>query len=252
MLPMAGSRADLPTPARYELPLIDSQRESPSAMTFRFSTQGTDFRYLSNQAIRLSLPGVEDPWGAVRTFSLSSSPSEGGFIAVTCKISDTPFKQALSRLAPGEKAHVVGPLGRFLLDTARPGVFLAGGIGITPFRGMLRYAADTGALEPMTLLYSARVPEELVFRSELDVLAQAHPNFRVEYTVTRPAESTSTWTGRVGRIDQEWIATHSARGTRPMYYIAGLPEMVERTVETLSGPLRVPTDDIDYELFRGF
>lgn len=252
MLPMAGAPPPLPVPAAYELPLAQSRRESPSAMTFRFSTRGTGFRYLSNQAIRLALPGVEDPWGAVRTFSLSSSPSEEALLSVTCKISDTPFKQALARMEPGSTAHVYGPIGRFLLDTTRPGVFLAGGIGITPFRGMLRYAADTGVRAPMTLLYSARVPEELVFRSELDRIARSRPNIRVHYSVTRPGESASPWRGRVGRIDREWIATLGAPSARPRYYIAGLPEMVEATVAALNVGLSVPLDDIDYELFRGF
>ncbi|MGC2288379.1 MAG: FAD-dependent oxidoreductase, partial [Thermoplasmata archaeon] len=123
-------------------------------MTFKFSTEDTDFQYRSNQAIRLALPGVDDPWGAVRTFSMSSSPSETGHIAVTCKISDTPFKQALARLQPGDTVEVIGPLGSFLLDGGRPSVFLAGGIGITPFRGMFRYAADSGDPHPRRLLYA--------------------------------------------------------------------------------------------------
>jgi glycine betaine catabolism B len=221
-------------------------------MTFRFSTEGTGFRYLSTQAIRLHLPGVDDPWGASRTFSLSSSPSEAGFLQVTCKISDTPFKQALSRLLPGARAEVYGPLGSFLLDTSRPCVFVAGGIGITPFRGMIRYAADTGVRVPLTLLYSARVPEELVFREELEQIARSMSNLRAHYTVTRPAESSTAWKGRVGRIDRAWIEETSPLSTHPLFYVAGLPEMVREIFETLAGPLGVPSDDIDYEVFRGF
>jgi len=221
-------------------------------MTFRFSTKGTGFRYLSNQAIRLVLPGVDDPWGAARTFSLSSSPSELGLISVTCKISDTPFKQALARLRPGETAEVFGPLGHFLYDPSRPTVFLAGGIGITPFRGMLRYAADTGASAPRRLLYSARVPEEFVFRRELDELSRSSPHVEIHYTVTRPSESSVEWNGRVGRIDAAWIRKVVKTLERPMYFIAGLPEMVEEMVSTLDGKLGVPEDDIDYEVFRGF
>jgi ferredoxin-NADP reductase len=195
---------------------------------------------------------VDDPWGAARTFSLSSSPSELGELAVTCKISDTPFKQALARLQPGATVHVYGPLGSFLFEDSRPCVFIAGGIGITPFRGMMRYAADTGVRTAVTLLYSARLPEELVFRAELDDLARSRPNFRVHYTVTRPTESSAAWSGRVGRIDRRWIEETTDAGAHPCYYIAGLPEMVEETVETLTGTLGVPTEDVDYELFRGF
>ncbi len=221
-------------------------------MTFRFSTEGTTFRYLSNQAVRLSLPGVEDPWGPVRAFSLSSSPTEAGVVSVTCKISDTPFKQALSRLSPGAPAEIYGPLGRFLLDRTRPSVFLAGGIGISPFRGMLRYAADLGDTGERRLLYSARVPEELVFREELDALARASPHVRVQYTVTRPGESSVVWDGRVGRIDAAWIRDASEGLAHPRYYVVGLPEMVAGTVSVLKGPLRVPDVDILFEAFRGY
>ena len=243
---------DVPRPQRFVLRLLESRRESPTSMTFRFSTEGTGFRYLSNQAVRVSLPGVDDPWGAVRSFSLSSSPSEPGSIAVTCKISDTPFKQALARLQPGETEDVYGPLGMFLFDGSRPSVFLAGGIGITPFRGMLRYAADTGSSASKRLLYSARVPEEFIFRAELDELSRTHPEFRVQYTVTRPIESALSWSGRVGRISEAWIREVSEPLDRPKFYVAGLPEMVEQTVSVLGGRLRVPEDEIDYEVFRGF
>lgn len=249
---LEGAPDWLPKPGRYTLSLIESQRESPTSMTFRFAIGGTGFRYLSNQAIRLALPGVDDPWGAVRTFSLSSSPSETDHISVTCKISDTPFKQALSRLRPGDTAEVYGPLGLFLLDRTRPSVFLAGGIGITPFRGMLRYAADTGDSEERRLLYSARIPEELVFRAELDALSLRSSRLRMHYTVTRPTESGVAWSGRIGRISADWIGEIAGPLDHPKFYIAGLPEMVEEMVKALGGPLSVPTADVDYEVFRGF
>jgi len=236
----AGSA--VPKPGRFVLPLLEHRRESPSAMTFRFSTEGTGFRYLSNQAIRLTLPGLDDPWGPVRTFSLSSSPSEEGQISVTCKISDTVFKQALARMAPGDQAEVYGPLGLFLFDEKRPSVF----------RGMLRYAVDTGNRTERRLLYSARVPEEFVFRDELSSLASGASTLRVGYTITRPTESTAAWDGRVGRITPAWIQGTAAGLDRPKYYVAGLPEMVDEIVTALGGPLGVPEDDIDYEVFRGF
>lgn len=221
-------------------------------MTFHFAREGSGFRYLSNQAVRLALPGVDDPWGAVRTFSLSSSPTETDRLSVTCRISDTPFKQALARLRPGETAEIVGPLGNFLLAEDRPAVFLAGGIGVTPFRGMLRYAADRSDPQPRRLLYTARVPEELVFRQELDALAGAHPNLRVEYAVTRPDRATSGWEGRVGRLDAAWIRAQSEDLPRPKFYLAGLPAMVTEVVAILRGPLGVPEEDLAYEVFRGF
>lgn len=249
---LGGPLTEVPRPNRYSFPLIESRRESPTVMSFHFSTEGSGFDYRSNQAIRLALPGVDDPWGAVRSFSLSSSPSEKGRLTVTCKISDTPFKQALSGLRPGERAEVYGPLGYFLLDRERPSVFLAGGIGITPFRGMFRYASDTGDPQPRRLLYSARVPEEFVFREELDEISRHSPNLEVSYTVTRLSDSKVGWSGRVGRITPDWIREVAAPLDHPRFYLAGLPAMVEELVRSLQNELGIPPDDLDYEIFRGF
>jgi ferredoxin-NADP reductase len=221
-------------------------------MTFRFSTEGTGFRYLSNQAVRLALPGVNDPWGALRTFSLASSPTEPGHVTITCKISDTPYKQALARLAPGDEATLFGPIGRFLLDAERPSVFLAGGIGVTPFRGMIRYAHDRKLVAPRVLLYCARTPEELLFRPEFDRIAAESPAVRVHYSVTRPAEANGSWSGRVGRIDGDWIqrATHALH--EPRYYVAGLPEIVREMLHVLEERFHVPPADVTFEIFKGF
>jgi glycine betaine catabolism B len=221
-------------------------------MTFRFSTEGTGFRYLSNQFVRLALPGVADPWGPVRSFSLSSSPSEAGFIAITCKISDTPFKQALAAMRPGETGTVFGPLGSFLFDDQRPGVFLAGGIGITPLRGMIRFAHDTSFRHEMVLLYSARTPEELVFQWELDAIAKVDHRLRPHYSITRPHDARTPWAGRVGRIDAEWIREATRDLHDPRFYLCGLPEMVGQMVQTLQVALGVPSESVDYEVFRGF
>jgi len=253
MISLDGAESPLPLPRALDLPLLDSRRESPTAMTFRFDTRDTGFSYLSQQAVRVALPGVEDPWGAVRTFSLSSSPTEAGVLAVTCKITDTPFKQALARLRPGETARIFGPIGRFLLDPIRPAVFLAGGIGVSPFRGMLRFAADGGpASASIHLFYTARVPEELVFREELDAIAREHPKYAVHYAVTRPTPANAGWTGHVGRIDLAWVRAHLDPTTNYRYYVAGLPEMVADTVAALNGPGHVPRDDIAFEMFRGY
>jgi ferredoxin-NADP reductase len=117
---------------------------------------------------------------------------------------------------------------------------------------MLRFAQDTGDTSEKRLLYSARVPEELVFRGQLDAFAVASPHVRVHYTVTRPGESTLPWDGRVGRIDAEWIRMIAHSLDRPKYYVTGLPEMVSDTCVMLQGPLGIADEDIDYEMFRGF
>jgi ferredoxin-NADP reductase len=193
-----------------------------------------------------------DPRGGARTFSLSSSPTEQGSIAVTTKLTDSPFKRALRALPPGAEVEIFGPLGRFLYDERRPALFLAGGIGITPFRGMIRYAADIGARERIVLLYSARVPEELAFRTEFDAIVRNGGPLVARYTVTRPSESRSGWSGRTGRIDEAWIRGSLGALERAKVYVAGVPQMVRESVDLLRSRFSIRPEDLLYELFGGY
>jgi glycine betaine catabolism B len=236
----------------YSLPFLDRRQETPSAMTFRFAIQGSGFRFRSNQAIRLQLPDIQDPWGPSRLFSISSSPTETDWIAITCKMTGTPFKEGLRALKPGSRVEVFGPLGDLMYDPNRPTVMIAGGIGITPFRGMIRYAIDTGANSPIVLLYSARTPEELAFRTELDDMAKRHPSLAIHYTVTRPQDTLAGWTGRTGRIDERLLRESSSPLEEPNFLVVGLPEMIESTIAILEGPMGVPEDRINWEPFRGY
>ena len=246
MLPMASGG-----PRRFALPFRDQSPETPTSATFRFSLADSGFRYRSNQAIRLGIP-VNDPWGPYRHFSLSSSPTEREWIAVTAKITDTPFKAALKALHPGDVAEVIGPLGDLIYDPTRPTVMIAGGIGVTPFRGMIRYAVDTGARSPIRLLYSARTPEELAFRAELDAMAALHPDLTIRYSITRPTESAQPWDGPRGRIGAPEIREVADALDRPNFLVVGLPEMVAETVNLLEGTMGVPDDRVNWEPFRGY
>jgi glycine betaine catabolism B len=241
-----------PARRKFSLPFLDSHIETPTATTFRFSTQGSGFAFESNQAIRLQLSGINDPWGPARVFSLSSSPTETEAIGITSKMTGSPFKEGLKNLSPGDLVDVFGPLGDLLYDPTRPTIMIAGGIGITPFRGMIRFAVDTGAKEPIVLLYSARTPEEFTFRSELDSLSKRHTHLSIHYTVTRPEEAGTRWRGRVGRIDEPMIREAARSLDQPNYLVVGLPELVESTVGMLGSRLGIPEDRINWEPFRGY
>lgn len=221
-------------------------------MTFRFSTEGTEFGYRSNQAIRLILPGVQDPWGPARSFSLSSSPSEPGIAEVSVKMTGSPFKEALRTLRPGDSALAIGPLGDLLYDPTRDSLFIAGGIGASPFRGMLRYASDLRDHRPIRMLYSAKVPEEFAFRPEFDRLESKDGQISVDYTVTRPADAAVPWSGRTGRIDTPWLREALADLDRPKVFVVGLPQMASEALQLLRGDLGQVEDDLEYEFFRGY
>lgn len=230
------------------LPFLGSHIETPSVATFRFAR---GFDYLPNQFVNLKLPGVQDPWGPMRRFSLSSSPTED-HMSITTKLTGSPFKEALLALRPGDEAQVMGPLGHFVLDPERPAVMIAGGIGIAPFRGMVRYAFDRGLETPVVLLYSNRTPEDITFKGELDGLARELPTLRVIHTITRPNDARVPWGGRVGRIDAGLIQGATQGLIGPLYYICGLPEMVEDMALILYRGLGIPAQDIRVERFMGY
>lgn len=122
------------------------------------------FAFKAGQAIDLILldPPETDAKGNRRAFSIVSAPHERE-ITVATRVRDSAFKRVLQRLAPGAKMQVEGPFGSLTLhgNRSRPAIFIAGGIGITPFVSILRQALYEALPQAMTLLYSNRSPGTL-------------------------------------------------------------------------------------------
>jgi ferredoxin-NADP reductase len=143
-------------------------------------------------------------------------------------------------------------LGHYILDETRPAVLVAGGIGITPLKGMAEYAADQRLSIPIRLVYSNRTAEEIVCRQELEILQRANPEFRIFWALTRPEPG--TWTGRTGRVAGNGGTTLLAEAVadlmQPVYYLCG-EGFIEACFKSLveSG---APEADIKYEVFRGY
>jgi glycine betaine catabolism B len=129
--------------------------------------------------------------------SLATSPTRP-HLEYGVRISPSAFKRAFAALQPGNAVMVQGPLGHYILDTSRPAVLAAGGIGITQLKGMAEYAADRRLSIPVRLVYSNRTVDQIVYREELEALEQGNPNFRVLWTLTRPEPG--SWTGWAGRV----------------------------------------------------
>lgn len=187
--------------------------------------------FLPGQYAAMTLDAPDDPRKAFRYFSISSSPTEKGRLLFTTKISQSPFKQKLASMKPGEKADIRWPYGDFVLheDYSRPAVMLSGGIGITPLRSMARFATDRKLPLKITLLYSCRTSEEMVYAREMRELERGNPDFKFVPTITRPEESEIKWGGRVGRIDGKMLREFMLPGA--VYYVCGPPAMVTTMTE---------------------
>src|SRR3982751_6998430 len=163
--------------------LVKETREvAQGTLLVVFDLQGEEVAFRPGQYFWVELPdrGHQDEKGLRRHISVVTSPTERGVLGLCTRLRDTAFKQTRAELQVGDEVEVEEPKGNFVLpeDTSRPYVFVAGGIGITVFRSMLRYIADTGEPYRVTLVYSNRDRESTPFLDELQELERSLPGFR--------------------------------------------------------------------------
>lgn len=147
-------------------------------------TAHTPTTWTPGQFIRVELPHDNpDDEGTKRWFTISSTPHDG-YIQITTRVTDTTFKQALSALPVGGTINLVEqPDGDFVWqESDKPLVFVAGGIGITPFYSMLKARGHSGQSVLATLIYNGRT-DELPFKAEFDEASKRHPEFHVHYVI---------------------------------------------------------------------
>jgi ferredoxin-NADP reductase len=181
--------------------------------------------------------------------SLACSPTKP-YLEFGARLSDSPWKAAFAALKPGDEAEVDGGYGHFLLDPSRPAVLVAGGIGITPLKGMAEFAADRRLPIDVRLVYSNRDEGEIAYRKELDELVEQNPRFRVYYTLTRPS-SGSSWSGHSGRISSHLLGEAAKGLSQPIFYACGTPGLVQETIR-IASEFGVADEQIRYEVFRGY
>ncbi|MGZ8692272.1 MAG: ferredoxin--NADP reductase [Gaiellaceae bacterium] len=195
-------------------------------------------------------PPYEDEKGPRRHISVVTSPNERGVLGLCTRMRDSAFKRSLAELAIGTEVDVEEPKGSFLLpeDTDQRYVFIAGGIGITVFRCMLRYIAEEQLQHRVTLIYSNRDRESAAFLDELLELEQANPNLQLVLTMT----DDPAWDGESRRIDAELLHDHLGEELHSLtYLVAGPPAMVEGVVGTLQAA-GVPEERIRPDRFSGY
>jgi glycine betaine catabolism B len=242
MLPSARRPTQGPAMATE---VVSSWKPTPTTHAIRL-TKPRGFRFRATQFTFLGLPTDQGPgW---RPMSLATSPTRE-HLEYAVRLSDSAFKRAFTELKPGDRAWVRGPFGQFFLNESRPAMLIAGGIGITPHKGMAEYATDRDLRIPIRLLYSSRSVEEIAFRTELDTLAERNPRFRVVHTLTGTVPD--GWAGATGRISSEMVDGCASGLTNPLYYLCGTPQFVQDLLALLSRR-GVAESDLDWELFRGY
>ncbi len=182
-------------------------------------------------------------------FTISSSPTERDFLELTKKLTGHQFSKALDALKVGDKVLIEAPFGEFTFNGEFSKIaLLAGGIGITPLRCMIRYATDNQLKTDIILLYSSRFDDEIIFKNELEEMQRQNRNLKVVYTVTRP---TDKWKGLAGRIDEEMIQKVIPDYMERVFYVCG-PHMMVEAMAVILKDLNIPEDRIKQEFFPGY
>ena len=219
-------------------------------ITFDLRGHHPDFR--PGQYFFITIPNMPHPddRGNRRHFSIVNSPTEKGIITMATRWRETSgFKTSLRDMPLGSEVEIGRITGDFILpeDPSRPLVFIAGGIGITPFISMLRFVKDTHAPHKITLLYSNRNKESTAFLDELQRLPRDIDQFDPVLTMT----ADDTWSGEKRTIDTQFVKDHVPELKSSLFMIAGPPGMGEAMATVLS-QTGIDGKTVKVERFTGY
>lgn len=226
----------------YALILEGVEDITDSIATYHFRTT-RPVQYLAGQFIELTIPHDNpDERGTRHWFTLSSSPSET-HLSITTRFAtqhDSSYKHALRALKPGTELLASDPMGDFVLpiNPATPLVFIAGGVGITPIRSMVKWLHDNKERRNIQLLYAAKEPEDFIFH-DLFTAYGLTPTY-----IARHAPD--TWNGERDTLTAARILELAQSDTNTLFYISGPEPMVEHLTKDLANlninPLRIVSD----------
>jgi ferredoxin-NADP reductase/nitrite reductase/ring-hydroxylating ferredoxin subunit len=270
-----GSKEIKSSPRQIELTLMEKDKvEGTDVMSFKFNKNNgyhdenkTQLDYTAGQFAFFDIGEVyNDPKGPIRHFTISSSPTEN-FIMFSTRIRDSPYKKRLSTLEKSTKVKVRGPEGQFVLhqDYTKPAVFLSGGIGVTPFRSMIKYATDMQLPIKIIMFDSNRNRNNIIFKKEFDEWASLNKNLKIIYTISEKDQNdeqsssssgtaTDDWKGEYGRINKAMILKYIDTSTlnNSIFYICGPPSMLKAMQILLQEDLKIPKERIKIEEFTGY
>jgi ferredoxin-NADP reductase len=221
-----------------KLTLIEKVCLVDDIWAFRFKSD-TDISWEPGQFIQVEIPHDQpDKEGTKRWFTVSSAPYED-VIQITTRVTGTTFKKALVALSVGDDIQLLAkPDGDFVWEqTNKPLVFVAGGIGITPFRSIIAQRSHDQSSLPITLIYSSRT-HDVAFREELDLIADSYPQFKIDYVIGE-------------HLSAARLAELNPKLKESLVYVSGPEPMVE----ALGNDLRAsgqPEDGLKQDFFPNY
>lgn len=177
---------------------------------------------------------AEDGYSAERSYSIASSPASDEVELTIVRLDDGEVSPYLTGLAVGDQFEIRGPIGGYFVwekTETRPVLLLGGGSGVVPLMSMFRYHADLNAGAHMRLIYSARTEQDLLYREEQSMLQSDDRDIYI--TLTREPSS-STWSGRRGRIDHDLLSELTSPASDDLLcFVCGPTPFVESVANAL-------------------
>jgi ferredoxin-NADP reductase len=230
----------------------EKQEVAKGTLLVTFDLLGEEVDFRPGQYFFVTLPDVghQDDKGLRRHITVVTSPNEKGVLGFATRMRDSAFKRSLRELPVGTEVEVEAPKGKFALpdDPSRPLVFVAGGIGITVFRSMLRYIHEERLPYRVTLIYSNRDRESTAFLDELRELEQELADLRLVLTMTQdPA-----WDGESRKIDAPFFHDYLGDDLNEFtFMVAGPPGMAEGVQHALA-EAGVKEENVIAERYTGY
>jgi len=245
--------SDIDSP--FFLPFFRKEQLNRDTFTFYFKRTGEEHQFVSGQyyEMKLSIENADER-GDSRVFTISSSPTDTQFITITTRIIQSSFKMRLAALKENELVQFSGPWDDLNFDEkdTRPHVFLAGGIGVTPYHSIVKYAMDRSIATPMALFVSWNTREEMIFDSFFREANNHLENFSYIPTLTDEMDLKSEeWDGEKGRVNEEMLKRNVYDIKASKYFFSGPPAMVSSLKETVIS-MGVPKENIIAEEFEGY
>lgn len=236
---------------REVMPLL-WKKESGNTGIFAFA-RANNFSFKPGQYMEWTLPhkGVDNR-GNRRYFSIASSPTEKEFLmAVKFYDPSSSYKKELRAIKPGGKIIAAQVAGDFVLpkNLKKPLVFIAGGVGIVPFRSMIQYIVDKKLQPDIVLFYANRTIDEIVF-TETFKTAQRY-GVKTIYTLTDEKQTPVNWPAEKGHVTKEMIGKYVPDVSKRTFYLSGPQLMVDRFAIMLS-EMGVQAGHIKQDFFPGY
>lgn len=209
---------------RFDSKIVENLKESPRVHVIRLS-KPADFSFRPGQWVSVWCDDFVDAENKPvhRAFSIASFVGEP-YIEL-CIARGTGLSAHLQDSPVGKEVHVDGPYGAFALQPKNNCMFIAGGVGISPFRSMIKQALDDG--RQVILIYSMRIPADFVYRKEFELFERR--SFRIVPTITFDHHFRA-WDGEKGRI-QDFLRKYYRKDYD--VYLCGPQLMVDAVIEKL-------------------